>query len=57
MTTIEGALITFVAASLGLALAVSAVGGDTGSTTVLATAHESITAGAAPSLKTSDNSD
>lgn len=57
MTTIERALITFVAASLGLALAVSAVGAETAGAEVLATAYKPIPVGAALSLKTADNSD
>src|SRR5262245_7614157 len=57
MTSIERALITFVAASLGMAVAVSIAGGATNETQILATAYAPIPAGSALALKTVDNSD
>ena len=50
MTTIERALITFVAASFGLALAVAAVGAETEDAKILATAYEPIRPGSASHL-------
>jgi len=57
MTTIERALITFVAASFGLALAVAAVGAESDNTKILATAYEPIPPGTTLSVETADNAD
>jgi hypothetical protein len=57
MTSIERALITFVAASLGMAVAVSIAGGATNENQILATAYEPIPPGTALSLERADNAD
>jgi hypothetical protein len=57
MNLIERGLITFVTASVGLALAISVASGASNGSRILATAYEPIVPGTALALKTADNSD